>query len=262
VLETNAAAAWIVPQKSLHSPRTGTVFLTHWINSNAGTEIAVHEPPFSRAAYLLGNLFAYRGWSRSGLVSLYMAIRKRRLIESKGYIELNPFLCPIADLLADTSCKLKVAHLVRDPRTWVPSLISHEASGRRRFLIRKVPFNMPREREFDQEWRTMTLIEKMLWRWSSFNRRISTLEHGDCQYEWFRYEDLFSGDAETRDKSRGRLLQFLDLAPTASPVDTHPGRQINASLKNPQFEFSNWTGREIKFMEDVAGDQMRRFHYQ
>jgi len=241
--------------------RTGTVFLTHWINSHAGDEVAVHEPPFSRLVYLLGNLFGYHGWSRSGLVHLYMAIRKYRICGAKAYIELNPFLCPVSDLLAEIPYTLKVAHLVRDPRTWVPSLISHEASRRRKFLIRKVPFNLPRDRKFDRDWRTMTLVEKMLWRWSSFNRRISTLEHSGCQYELFRYEDLFSGNAETRESSRSQLLQFLDLGPAASASDVRPDKQYNASLKNAQFEFSNWTGREITFMQDIAGDQLRRFQY-
>lgn len=242
--------------------RTGTVFLTHWINSHAGNEVAVHEPPFSRLVYLLGNLFGYHGWSRSGLVRLYMAIRKYRICSAKDYIELNPFLCPVSDLLADIPYTLKVAHLVRDPRTWVPSLTSHEASGGRKFLIRKVPYNLPRDRKFDQEWRTMTLVEKMLWRWSSFNRRISMLEHSGCQYELFRYEDLFSSNAETLEKSRDHFLQFLGLAPTVSASDFHPAKHYNASLKDAQFDFSNWTGREITFMADIAGDQLRRFQYQ
>jgi len=242
--------------------RTGTVFLTHWINSQAEKEIAVHEPSFSRAVYLLGNLFGYHGWSRSGLIRLYIATRKNRFAGSPDYIELNPFLCPVADVLADIPCSLQVAHLVRDPRTWVPSLISHEASGRRKVLIRSVPFNLPRDRKFGREWRSMTLVQKMLWRWSSFNRRISTLERGGCQYGLFRYEDLFSGKAEIREQSRGRFLRFLDLAPAASAGDFGPGKHYNASLKNAQFEFSNWTEREKTFLQDIAGDQLRQFQYQ
>jgi hypothetical protein len=157
---------------------------------------------------------------------------------------------------------VKVAHLVRDPRTWVPSLISHEASGRRKYLIRKVPFNLPRDKKFDQEWRNMTLVEKMLWRWSAFNRAISTLEHSGCQYELFRYEDLFSSNAEILAQSRGRFLRFLDLGPKPSAGDSGPARKYNASRKHLQFEFSNWTEREIAFMQDIAADQLSQYKYQ
>lgn len=245
----------------LSAGRTGTVFLTHLINSQAGDEIAVHEPPFSRLVYLMGNLFGYHGWNRSGLIRFYMAIRKSRIDRTKNYIELNPFLCPVAELLADIPYTLKVAHLVRDPRTWVPSMISHEASGRRKFLIRKVPYNLPRDKKFGQEWRTKTLIEKMLWRWSVFNRAISTLEHSGCQYKLFRYEDLFSGNTEALAESRGRFLRFLDLRPNSSAGDSSFGKKYNASKKDFKFEFSNWNEREVAFMQDIAGDQLSRFQY-
>ncbi len=242
--------------------RTGTVFLTHLINNHAGHEVAVHEPYFSRLFYLLGNLFSHYGWSRSGLVRLYMAMRKFRIGSAKDYIELNPFLCPLADLLADIPYTLKVVHLVRDPRTWVPSLISHEASGRRKFLIRKVPFNLPRDRRFGQAWNALTLVEKMIYRWSALNRTISKLEHSGCQYELFRHEDLFSSNAETLMESRGRFLWFLDLEPDFSESGFRSGKKYNVSCKLPQFEFSNWTEREKAFMQEIAGDQLSRFQYQ
>lgn len=242
--------------------RTGTVFLTHFINSAAGDEIAVHEPSFSRQLYLLANMFSYHGWNRSSLVRLYMAIRKSRIGSEQNYIELNPFLCPVADLLADIPYTLKVAHLVRDPRTWVPSMISHEASGYRKFLIRKVPFNLPRDKKYGKEWHKMSLVEKMLWRWSVLNRTISKLEHRGCQYELFRYEDIFSSNSETLANSRGRFLRFMDLGMDSSVDNTSSDKKFNASRKRPQFEFSNWTEREVAFLQDIAGDQLSRFQYQ
>lgn len=242
--------------------RTGTVFLTHLINNHAGAEVAVHEPHFSRQVYLLGNLFNYYGWSKSGLVHLYMATRKFRIGGAKDYIELNPFLSPLADVLADIPYTLKVAHVVRDPRTWVPSMISHEASGRRKFLIRKVPFNLPRDRQFAQAWNELTLVEKMLYRWSALNRTISTLAHSGCQYELFRHEDLFSSNAETLAESQGRFLRFLDLKPDFSEIGFRSSKKYNVSRKLPQFEFSNWTEREKTFMQQMAGDQLSRFQYQ
>ena len=242
--------------------RTGTVFLTHFINSIAGDEVAVHEPSFSRQLYLLGNLFGYHGWNRTSLVRRYMVIRKSRIGCAQDYIELNPFLCPVADLLADIPYTLKVAHLVRDPRTWVPSMISHEASGYRKPLIRKVPFNLPRDKRFGREWHKMTLVEKMLWRWSVFNRNISKLELSGCQYELFRYEDIFASDSETLVSSRERFLRFMGIGASTSVGDSSPDKKFNASRKSAQFEFSNWTEREKAFLQNIAENQLSRFQYQ
>jgi hypothetical protein len=242
--------------------RTGTVFLTHWINARVGETVAVHEPPFSRPVYLLGNLFSYYDWNRDVLSRVYLAIRKPRIHRSTAYIELNPFLSPISDLLASGSYALKVAHLVRDPRTWVPSLISHEASGLRKLLTRLAPFNMPRDRQFLDKWNSLTLVEKMLWRWSVFNRKISALENRDCEYELFRYEDIFSSDAETHAKSRDRLARFLDLPTISTTSESLPAEAYNASSKDPRYEFSNWCEGEVAFMQQIAGEQLSKFRYQ
>ena len=231
------------------------------INSHAGFELAVHEPPFSRPLFLLGNFFRYHGWNRSGLVRLYIAMRKSRIGRPTGYIELNPFLCPLADLLADIQFPLKLAHLVRDPRTWVPSLIAHEASGRRKMLVRMAPFNLPRDRQFKRHWHSMTLIEKMLWRWSVYNRNLSELQNRGCHYRLFRYEDLLSGDAETMKKNRLEFLEFLAVEPIAGTGDFHPRQKYNASRKQAEYEFPNWTEREVAFMHATAGDQLAQFGY-
>ena len=66
----------------LSTGRTGTVYLTQLLNAQAGRLIAKHEPPYSRAAFVLANMFNYHGWGRKHILRFYVA--RRRAIGMTG----------------------------------------------------------------------------------------------------------------------------------------------------------------------------------
>lgn len=201
----------------LSPSRTGTVFLAHALRERFPDAVWVHEPWPARAEVMLGNL--RNDWGVGGrlLGWLFRYLRSHRFqsagksADSGRYIEINPMLCPITDLLPTLDIPLHVVHLVRDPRTWVRSILAFKASGYRRYLIDYIPFATPYPSPRPAGWNRLTPPERALWRWTHCNRRILNIKSQCARYRLVRYEDLFSPTADVRHTALAALLETLGL---------------------------------------------------
>ena len=153
-------------------------------------------------------------WGVGGdlLRNLFHHSRDRRLAaRCDDYVEINPFLCPMTDLLPETGKRLRVVHMVREPGDWAISITNFKASTRFREVIDHIPFAKPYPSPRPQGWAEFTEIERALWRWQWCNSRIENLRPHCEDYAIVRYEDLFSTDPEVVRQTVDLVSRALNL---------------------------------------------------
>lgn len=198
----------------LSAGRTGTLLLSRALTHSLGGVIAEHEPPPARWEHVWANLRHH--WQTRG-TWLQNYLRRNRLqrltslSDGHPYIEINPMLCPCADLLPTLFERLRLVHMVRDPKSWAVSILKFKASHAWRGIIDFIPYGLPYPAPRPCGWRQMPIEEKTLWRWNFCNQMIWSIRHQCETYEVVKYEDLFSAEASQRDAALRRLLEALAL---------------------------------------------------
>lgn len=203
----------------LSAGRTGTVFLERFLNHHIPGITAVHEPQPSRYQMMLGNI--RNDWAIGGgvLKTFFDSSRAKRERKVSGvYVELNPFLCAIADLIPFPGRRLRVIHMVRDPATWALSISSFKASASFRAAIDYIPFAKPYPSPRPEGWRHLSEYQRALWRWRWCNERIAGIRDVCESYAVVRYEDLFGEDTFVAKAAIETICKNLDL-PVPEQVD-------------------------------------------
>jgi hypothetical protein len=196
----------------LSAGRTGTVFLESFLNRNCPGVAAVHEPFPTREQMMLANLRNDFGLGGSLLAWHFNRSRRARdEFHAGAYVEINPFLCAMTDLLPDPARPLRIVHMVRDPASWAVSMTAFKASARFRGVIDYVPFAKPYPSPRPPGWSSLPEIEKALWRWTWCNSRIRSLREATPHYCLIRYEDLFKADDAGRAGLLASVVETLGL---------------------------------------------------
>jgi hypothetical protein len=239
----------------LSAGRTGTVFLERLINEQLSGVVARHEPAATRYQMILANIRNDLGIG-NGLLKRIFELSRRRRVERAGgiYVEINPFLCPMTDLLSRPGCDLRIVHMVRDPASWAVSISTFKASTRFRALIDHVPFAKPYPTPRPRGWGALSEYERALHRWRWCNERISGLRSTATAYSLVRYEDLFSGKSELETEALGKIAQTLGL-----PADLVATDDAMSSRANP----SEGPGPDIDLSaaHRICGDLARTYGY-
>lgn len=197
----------------LSAGRTGTVFLENFINERVAGALAEHEPAPTRTQMMLANL--RNDWGIGGGLLKAQFDKHRRIREAAAggiYVEINPFLCPMTDLLDDGVRPFRVVHMVREPGSWARSICTFKASERFRGVVDYVPFSKPYPAPRPAGWGRLSAFEKALWRWNWCNERILAIRDKAAGYAVVRYEDMFSDDLATRQTALTTVFETLDLA--------------------------------------------------
>ena len=195
----------------LSAGRTGTVFLENLIKRHCPDVTAEHEPSPSRYLMMLGNLRNDTGLLARTTRFMARKHQQRMHGHDQKYIEINPFLCPVTDLLQNAHRPLRIVHIVRAPGDWAHSITTFNASTRYRHIINYVPFAKPFPAKRPEGWSRMTPFEKSLHRWNWCNSRIAALEPVADSYVLVRSEDIFSNNPETRSDALARIFATLEL---------------------------------------------------
>ncbi|MTI05381.1 hypothetical protein E1180_07615 [Roseibium denhamense] len=215
---TNAASSLCADERPfryvLSAGRTGTVFLEGFLNRQISKVTAVHEPPETRWQMMLANLRNDWGVGDGLLRAIFQRLRQKRESAVGGdYVELNPFLCAMTDLLPLPGRDLRVVHMVRDPATWAHSISSFKASSTFRPIIDLVPFAKPYPTPRPRNWSKLSDYERALWRWNWCNNRILELRDQCTAFTIVRYEDLFNADANKTVSALNGICNTLALSP-------------------------------------------------
>jgi hypothetical protein len=196
----------------LSAGRTGTVFLERLLAQYAPDCVAEHEPTPTREQMMLANLRNDWGLGDGLLRRWFDGARARRRARAAGpYVEINPFLCAMTDLLPRAGHPLRIVHVTREPDSWARSMTVFKASAKFRWFIDYVPFAKPFPAPRPQGWARWSGYERNLARWVWCNQRICSLKGQAESYTHIRYEDLFAADQAVRQCAVDKVFDGLGL---------------------------------------------------
>jgi len=243
----------------LSAGRTGTVFLSEALTNQFPNVIAEHEPSPARWEHLRGNIRSRFGGNGERLLKSVCSARRNKLQSLPAetrYIELNPMLCPLADLLPRLSPRLHVVHLTRNPESWTGSILKFGASKRWRYLIDYIPYALPYPRPYPEGWSRFSKAEKTLWRWRFCNESILSIKPACATYAQVKYEDLFASETKLRESALESLLTTLQL-PIPASCDWFP---IEAR-KNAAPSSKKETAIPPETVDEICGPLMEKLGY-
>lgn len=233
--------------------------LTHYLQRLPVAIVAAHEPWPARWEHVLGNLRRSRASVEAPLTAAFTETRRRRIARLDAgciYVEVNPHLCSLLDVVGRCVRPLHIVHLVREPASWLESITGFGASGWRRHLIDRLPYTRPYPAPLPAGWRQMTAPQKMLWRWRFCNEGIEALRSGASSFATVRFEDLLGADPPTRMTALSAVHRGLSLrVPPDEPLLSRLG-PMNARV--PQRRSA---GADSALVDLVCGDLIRRYGY-
>lgn len=194
----------------LSAGRTGTVFLTDLLTKSLPKALVVHEPFPARYELVLGNFRNATGFGDAVLRRMFLRSRSERMRQA-GYVEINPLLCPITDLLLLLPVPLNIIHVVREPISWSQSIAAFRSSAGVRHVIDYIPFAKPYPSSRPKNWSELAEVDRALWRWNFCNERIAGLKPHAQRYALLRYEDLFSDDLALRQSALDSIAGVLPM---------------------------------------------------
>lgn len=262
----------------LSTGRTGTQALAHYFNTAYDHVTALHEPKPTRHFRMMSNR------SVTGKLPKETAVRalvrsRQRLVEKitrPVYIESNWYLYGFLEALRDVFGRPKILHVVRDPRTFIPSYINYGTfSGLKRIAAEFLPYWYLKPEQYDpgtsKRWSGMSEPERLAWHWHVVNREIDrgAAMYGD-NYLLLRYEDLFprekkdapgtAAPAASLPPGLTRLLDWIGLSPNEKLVQLM-GDKRNASRNRGFPRWDQWDEPTRQSVLAMCGEQMERYGY-
>jgi hypothetical protein len=265
----------------LSTGRTGTQALAHYFNAAYDNVTALHEPKPTRHFRLMSNRAVAGKLSKDAAVRALVRSR-RRLVEKITrpiYIESNWYLYGFLDALKEVFGNVQVLHVVRDPRTFIPSYLNYGTfSGLKKIAAEFLPYWYLKPEQYEKSpakrWNQMSEPERLAWHWLVVNREIDRgAELYGEKFLRLRYEDIFprdkSGDesapaaAPSNEVPPGltTLLGWLGLAPNGRLLQLMRERKMNASRNRGFPKWRQWDQPAQSAVLAMCGSQMERYGY-
>jgi hypothetical protein len=247
--------------------RTGTQALAHHLDACYEDVTALHEPRPSRHLRLLSNR-AVAGRLTREQAARALALSRERLfntIETPIYVESNWYVYGLLEALKGIAPSVKVLHVVRDPKTYIPSGINFgQFSGLRALATRFVPYwylkpeQAPGHLDARKPWSQLTEPQRLAWHWTVVNGEIDRVapQFGD-HFLRMRYEDLFGREAN----GLARLLEWIGLPENASLRERMQEKKVNASTAKRCPPWREWPMSERASVLELCGQRMRDYGY-
>jgi hypothetical protein len=155
-----------------------------------------------------------------------------------------------------------VLHVVRDPRTYVPSMLNYGTySGLKAVATKFVPYWYIRPEQMSdnppKRWAQMSEAERLAWHWKVVNTELDRAPamFGD-DYLFMRYEDIFNPDGS----GLAKLLPWIGLPENAELLEKIRGERVNASTGRSS-AWAKIDPASRRAVMDMCGEQMRRYGY-
>ena len=260
----------------LSTGRTGTQALAHYFNTAYDNVTALHEPKPTRHFRMMSNRAMTGKLSKETAVSALVRSR-RRLVEKITrpiYIESNWYLYGFLEPLKEVFGRPKILHVVRDPRTFIPSYINYGTfSGLKKIAAEFLPYWYLKPEQKDPDaalrWKQMSEPQRLAWHWHVVNQEIDRGKdlYGD-DYLLLRYEDLFprenkgaGGDAaKALPPGLTKLLDWVGL-PANERLVQLMGDKRNASRNRGFPKWEQWDEGTRTQVLEMCGEQMGRYGY-
>ena len=248
--------------------RTGTKALaTHLTTAYPGTVLALHEPPPTRFSLRRASNKALVGRAtREELTDLLTKHRTEvlRSLKQTHYVESNPGLSGFLDVLGEVFPNLQILHVVRDPRTYIPSALNWGVySGLKNLLVNTIPYWLPKPEKLqppssEPPYARMTPIQRLAWHWKLVNEFLDRgpALYGD-RYHRVKFEDLFAKDGT----GFAWFTRWAGLPPTPNLTASANAENVNASTPGQSRRWSDWTNEEKRSLLHYCAPLMRSYRY-
>ncbi len=245
--------------------RTGSLALAQYLDAAFEGVTAVHEPKPSRFLRIAANAHLAGKISDETATRLFLRARQHVWSESHDpiFVESNPFLVGLLDVFGQACLDPRVIHVVRDPRTWVRSVLNFGSRrGIKRIAARVVPYWVvkPEQLTFapQRPYRKMTHVEWLSWYWQLANqhlRRGSEL-YGD-DYLLVRYEELFrkGGDGIRT------LARWIGLSEREDQLDPLLKIPVNTSRSDTVPHWPAWSDKDRNVLLKHCGELMEELGF-
>jgi hypothetical protein len=251
----------------LSTGRTGTKALAHYFNVAYDQVTALHEPKPSRYLRTLSNRSIAGKLTRQQRVRS-LARSRRRIIGSitrPVYIESNWYIYGFVDVLKDVfGAETKLLHVVRDPRTYIPSHLNYGTiSGYKRVFTTVVPYWYLRPEQLDpnapKRWNQMADEERMAFHWQIANREIDKAKDAfGADYRLMKYEDFYDPSGA----GINQILDWIDLPRSEKLLEQIRTQRVHASPNRGYKKWKDWPAELQRSVLDMLGPQMRRYGYE
>lgn len=240
----------------LSTGRTGTNFLAHYFDTHRDA-VAVHEPRPSRLLRLVSNLRLAGKISRDLAQTIFQALDSLTRNHDVKYIESNPFIVGFADIVHLVHPGSKVLHIVRDPRTYIPSIMNHNnTSGLKSLGNKYLPFWLWRNsRTVAKPYRNQ-LFTRYAEYWTVANQFI--FDHAYMpNYHLFRFEDVFKPPHRDLEK----LEDFVGLDMSNASGEITIERPLNQSEDDALPAWADWADGQVMLVDELCGELMEQYGY-
>ena len=250
--------------------RTGTQALAHHLDASYDNVTALHEPVPSRHLRLLSNRAVAGRVDLGEAVSALVKARAKLLagIRTPIYVESNWYVYGLLEALPEVFGPVKVLHVVRDPRTYIPSGLNFgQFSGLRALATAFLPYwyLKPEDAPGDlnpqnKTWAQLSSIERLGWHWHIVNGEIDRVapQFGG-NFMRIRYEEIFGREAS----GLGKLLNWIGLEETAAIRDRMQEKKVNASTtKRRCAPWKEWAPADRAAVLEMCGERMGRYGYE
>lgn len=246
----------------LSTGRVGTKLLADLLSFGKSGDRVSHQVCGSRLVNILGNLTM----AGSLPVNTAFLIGNSILAEPITSATTDPLRSPLLYAGIKSECiePDRVAHIVRDPRTFVTSFMNWKSSKlRRNFLHHWVPYWQPSpglvleddERAYN---RLSNKFEQFCWVWSYKNLRFYELKN-ESYYQCFRFEDLLGNDED--DEALKDLIRFFDVSVPDSYRRRCTLRPVNSSTRKHFPPWREWSVAFATTLDRHCGKLMDEFNY-
>jgi hypothetical protein len=248
----------------LSTGRTGTIFLARLFGELYPNVASYHERGNSRPIQIATNLHFAHLLPKSVLKIVWKSLKGREIpdCEKEFHLDANNFLYGLATLAPDLYPKLKVLHIVRDPRDYVTSQLNFSRQKRTSFIANYlVPFWQPNPFLIGEipihKFLNFSRFEKYCWVWDFKNRVMSRMENSPTPYLRVRFEDLFSVNPEHVFQQVTNFLGF----PPAEHIREKFREPANTSKPTFFPEWREWTPSQAVQLQALCGAQMQALGY-
>ncbi len=242
--------------------RAGTKALTGFLNRRFAAVHCEHQPPGSRPIHILSNRAAQGRYSMDKLRRRVLADKLDAIRGAPGdlYVETNSMSWLAAGILADELGDTSVIQVIRDPRSFVPSMLNWKRTRWKSWVGHTfIPYWQPTGRADPtvggRRWRSWDEYERMAWVWAFKNRTMQETYGDRPGFKTFRFEDLVQGGSP----SLAPFLEALGL-PYEDDMINDFARPENASIPR-MAAWTDWPAARCATVQETCGDLMERFGY-
>jgi hypothetical protein len=246
--------------------RTGTKALATHLGACYPQVVALHEPPPTR--FLLrrtANRFLCGRLSRDELVKILREYRAQPLTGPTQtlYVESNPGLAGFLDAFPDVFPDFQVLHVVRDPRTYIPSALNWGVfRGVKGMFAKWLPFWLPKPEIARADarvvWRQLSPVEKLAWHWQFINEHLNRgRQMYPDRYHVIRFEDLFARDGS----GLADAVRWMGLPATEGLALAANSENVNASRPGRAVKWRDWPDTDKRAALRFCAPLMRTYGY-